>query len=335
MINWRLGLRFWGAKAFPALKAKPTLSTVFFSANLMHPTLKPLKSTITRSYFIDAFKHSNQKRFYATYSDLGYYPGHTENGGKREQPHFNNTKNNIIKPTLYTIVFSLIAYYGSPYLFNNTPLRYCKSHTKNFLYGLIGVNCVVFGLWQIRYYNRVLYRILQKYFLLDRNSLTRKSNASMILSAFSHQEFFHLFINMICFYSFAVTMIQIMGVADFSSMYLISGCASSLASIIFSFLTRSYGVSLGASGAISGVFAAFTALFPTANVALFIIPIPGGATTALAAFTIYNVCGCVFRWSTFDFAAHLGGTVVGYLWGKQLQKKVKRRYRHTQIRYSW
>ncbi|VEU21374.1 DEKNAAE102221, partial [Brettanomyces naardenensis] len=70
------------------------------------------------------------------------------------------------------------------------------------LYGLIGINCAVFGLWQLRYNSSALYRLLEQYFLMDRNSLTRKSNWSMVLSTFSHQEFFHLLINMGCLYSF-------------------------------------------------------------------------------------------------------------------------------------
>ncbi|QPG72757.1 hypothetical protein FOA43_000058 [Brettanomyces nanus] len=195
------------------------------------------------------------------------------------------------------------------------------------LYGLLGINCAVFGLWQLRYSNSRLYRLLEQYFLMDRNSLTRKTNWSVVFSTFSHQDFFHLLINMGCLYSFAISMISVMGVSNFTTVYLISGCVSSLASMIFSFLTSSYGCSLGASGAISAIFAAFTALFPAAHVAFFVFPIPGGAITALALFTAYNVGGCLFKWSTFDFAAHLGGTVIGYLWGLSYKKELKDRSR--------
>lgn len=284
-----------------------------------------------RGRFQDLFK---QQRKYATYSELGAREAnYSGSGSKRSKPNFNNMQNNVWKPALFTLAFSVATYYGSPWLFNNTPLRYLKTHPAYLLYGMIGVNCVIFGLWQIKYQSSTLYRILNDYFLMDRSSLTRKTYWSMIGSTFSHQEFFHLLINMGCFYSFATTMIRLMGVADFTSLYLISGCVGSLASMIFSFATKRYGCSLGASAAISGVFAAFTAMFPTASVAFFVFPIPGGAQTALALFTAYNLAGMVLRWSTFDFAAHLGGTLVGFIWGLQLKDRAKKMTRRVRSYY--
>ncbi|QOU21335.1 hypothetical protein BRETT_001057 [Brettanomyces bruxellensis] len=326
-----LGLRFIKPSASFKTFHRDIFNCSLFSSKSR--TLYPTRTFQTQTHIVQQFRlyFKSQRRKYATYSELGYYPGRM--GGSGEGPHFNNVKNNVVKPILYTIAFSAVTYFAMPYIFDNTPMKYFKTHKKYYLYGLIGLNVAVFGLWQLRFNGGRIYSFLEKYFLLDRSSLTRKSNVSMILSTFSHQEFFHLFVNMLCLYSFAISMVNIMGVSQFSSLYLISGCASSLASIIFSFVTKSYGCSLGASGAISAIFAAFTAIFPTANVALFIIPIPGGASTALALFTAYNVGGCIFRWSTFDFAAHLGGTIVGYLWGMQYKKKIKAKYRH--LRSYW
>lgn len=307
------------------------LNRSFFSTT--RRSLYPARRIQNQIQISQQFKSysKSQWRRYATYSELGYYPGRM--GGSGKGPHFNNVKNNVLKPVIYTIAFSAVTYFAMPYIFDYTPMKYFKRHEKSYLYGLIGLNVAVFGLWQLRFNGGRIYSFLEKYFLLDRSSLTRRSNVSMILSTFSHQEFFHLFINMLCLYSFAISMVSIMGISEFSSLYLISGCASSLASVIFSFVTKSYGCSLGASGAISAIFAAFTAIFPSANVALFIIPIPGGASTALALFTAYNIGGCIFRWSTFDFAAHLGGTLVGFLWGMQYKKKMKAKYRR--LRSYW
>ncbi|VEU21373.1 DEKNAAE102219 [Brettanomyces naardenensis] len=333
MLLWRLGLRLSNRSvSFSLMKPAPGFST-FFSANRarfgwdLFDSAKPRLRLAFSNYL------KVQKRRYATFSELGY----SAKGGPRRPPNFNNFTNNIVKPTLFTLAFSAGTYFVVPYLFDNTPMRYFKQNPMHLLYGLIGINCAVFGLWQLRYNSSALYRLLEQYFLMDRNSLTRKSNWSMVLSTFSHQEFFHLLINMGCLYSFSLTMLSVMGVANFTSIYLISGCVSSLASMVFSFLTRSYGCSLGASGAISAIFAGFAALFPTASVAFFVFPIPGGASTALALFTAYNVGGCIFKWSTFDFAAHLGGTVVGYLWGLYYKEKIKSRYGRSRggRRYSW
>lgn len=253
----------------------------------------------------------------ATFNQLG------RNSGYRE-PNYNNTKNNIIKPFIFVTIFTIVTYFAMPYLFTYTPLSAFKRNPQYLIWSIIGLNAVIFGLWQIRYSNAFLYKTLENYFIMDRSALTRTSNWSLILSSFSHQEPFHILVNMACLYSFSGSMISMLGVTGFSSLYLISGAWASFFSLAYSQIFRYFGRSLGASGSISGVFTAFATMFPNAGIAFFFIPIPGGACVAAGLFAAYNVAGCVLRWGSFDYAAHLGGMWVGFLWGLFLKWKFQR-----------
>lgn len=271
-----------------------------------------LKKTVTSSRFLQPFI---QKRL-ATFRDLG------RSSYNRSEPHYNNTQNNIIKPFIFVTVFSVATYFAMPYLFEYTPLSHFKRHPQHLVWTIMGLNAIVFGLWQIRYSNATLYKILENYFIMDRSALTRKSNWSLILSSFSHQEPFHLLVNMGCLYSFSGSMISMLGVTGFTSLYLISGVSASFFSLAYSQIFRYFGRSLGASGSIAGVFTAFATMFPTAGIAFFFIPIPGGASVAAGLFAAYNVAGCLFKWGSYDYAAHLGGMWVGFVWGMYLKWKV-------------
>lgn len=92
-------------------------------------------------------------------------------------------------------------YFGSPYLFEHVPpFTYFKTHPKNLVYALLGINVAVFGLWQLP----KCWRFLQKYMLLQKDHVTSK--ISIIGSAFSHQEFWHLGMNMLALWSFGTSL---------------------------------------------------------------------------------------------------------------------------------
>lgn len=254
----------------------------------------------------------------ATFRDLG------RNSGYRSETNYNNVQNNIVKPFIFATIFTVATYFIVPFLFEYTPLSYFKKHPSHLVWTILGLNAAVFGLWQIRYSNTTIYKMLEKYFIMDRSALTRRSNLSLILSSFSHQEPFHLLVNMGCLYSFSGTMISMLGVPGFASLYLISGVWASFFSLAYSQVFRYFGRSLGASGSIAGVFTAFATMFPKAGIAFFFIPIPGGASVAAGLFALYNIAGCLMRWGSFDYAAHLGGMWVGLLWGFFLKWKIER-----------
>ena len=203
------------------------------------------------------------------------------------------------------------------------PFTYFRNNPKELVYSILGVNIAIFGLWQ----SPKLWPFLQKYMLLQKGQLVNRW--SLIASAFSHQEFWHLGMNMLALYSFGTTLATMLGSANFFSLYMNSAIAGSLFSLWYPVLAKLFtiGPSLGASSALFGVFGCFSYLIPNAKILLFIFPIPGGAWIAFLASVVWNAAGCVLRWGSFDYAAHLGGSAIGVLYGWLIQKKINERKR--------
>lgn len=221
----------------------------------------------------------------------------------------------------------------SPYLFQYVPpFTHFSRNPTHLVYTILGINAAVFGLWQLPRY----WRFLQRYMLLEKDRMYSKW--SLIGSAFSHQEVWHLGMNMLALWSFGTSLATILGASNFFSLYMNSAIAGSLFSLWYPRIARlaMIGPSLGASGALFGVFGCFSYLFPQAKILLFVFPIPGGAWVAFLAAAAWNAAGCVFRWGSFDYAAHLGGSVIGVLYGWYISEIAKKqRERRMQKLTSW
>lgn len=235
----------------------------------------------------------------------------------------NNGKDNSIRNVTIIGIASMVGiYFGSPYLFEYVPgFSYFKTHPKVFVYSLLGVNLAVYGLWQLPR----CWGFMQKYMLLQKSRIP--SNWSIIGSAFSHQEFWHLGMNMLALWSFGTSIASMLGTANFFSLYMNSAIAGSLFSIWYPRIARLalMGPSLGASGALFGVLGCFSYLVPHAQILLFVFPIPGGAWIAFLGSAAWNAAGCILRWGSFDYAAHLGGSAIGVLYGWYISKQVEKR----------
>lgn len=229
------------------------------------------------------------------------------------------------KLTLYGILFMGGTLFLAPYLFQIPPFSYFKRHPTHLPYAIIGINLAVFGLWQTPRF----WGLLQRYALLQKDHIYSKW--SLLGSAFSHQEFWHLGMNMICLYSFGTSLAMMLGPGNFTSLYLNSAIAGSLFSLWYPKFARiaMMAPSLGASGALFGLFGCFSYLIPNAKMMIFIFPIPFGSWITFLGLVTWNVMGCVFRWGSFDYAAHLGGSAVGIAYGwlisKSIQKERERR----------
>ena len=83
---------------------------------------------------------------------------------------------------------------------------------------------------------------------------------------------------------------------------------------------------VGASGAVMGVFAAFAYLFPNTELYLMFIPVPIKAKWAVIGFAAFDLFGGVANIGGDNIAhwAHLGGALVGFLlvlyWNKKNRK---------------
>ncbi|KAK6204639.1 uncharacterized protein RJT21DRAFT_117082 [Scheffersomyces amazonensis] len=237
----------------------------------------------------------------------------------------NSNWNKLKRPAIFTVLFCVGTTLAVPYVFQYTPLAYFKRHPDYFVRGLMALNGIVFLLWKLP----GAWTYLNRYALLHKDGLT--STWSMLGSAFSHQNFMHLFINMFVLQSFGTSLCATLGTSVFTVLYLNSAVLSSFASLAIPQLLRmsTSVASLGASGAIFSIFGAFSYLFPHTPIAFFFIPIPGGAWFAFIGAAAWNVAGIIARWGAYDYAAHLGGSIVGVLFAAYYKKKAQERRRRV------
>ncbi|SGZ56161.1 CIC11C00000003261 [Sungouiella intermedia] len=245
---------------------------------------------------------------------------------KRYNRHYNLNKINwqrLAKPALFTGVFCVATTVGIPFLFLLPPFSSIYRYPKTVLYSIIAINVAGFLAWRIP----AASRFMTRYGLLLKDNVY--SSWTLLGSAFSHQDGFHILFNMMMLYSFGSSLCVFLGPANFLVMYLNSAVISSFFSLLVPAALRSSLAvgSLGASGAIMSVFGTFAYLFPRASIGFFFIPIPGGAWAVFLASIAVNAAGIVLKWSRYDFSAHLGGCVAGFAYGWWYDKlrKEKRR----------
>lgn len=231
----------------------------------------------------------------------------------------------LAKPALFTAAFCTATTFAVPLIVDN--IAALRRNPAFVVYGIVGLNVAGFFAWK----SPVGYRMMARYGLLVKNSM--RSPWTMLGSAFSHQDGLHLLFNMVCLTSFGVGMAGIVGTSGFLTMYLNLAVISSLVSLAIPTLMRSAVMtgSLGASGAIFGVFGAFSYLFPKAPLAVFFVPVPGGAWFVFLASIAFNAAGIFYKLGRYDYAAHLGGCIAGVAYGwwfdKQRRERVSRRLR--------
>ncbi|MEJ7625564.1 MAG: rhomboid family intramembrane serine protease [Ferruginibacter sp.] len=168
----------------------------------------------------------------------------------------------------------------------------------------------------------------------------------VITHMFMHGGIFHLLFNMLGLWMFGSTVEKVWGPKRFLIFYFICGIAAALtqlASYAYDFrqydqmnfspdmygqyqelLSRAYTV--GASGAIMGILAAFGYLFPNTTLFIMPIPVPIKAKWAIIGIIALDVFGGVSRVPNDNVAhfAHVGGALAGLLlvlyWNKNNKK---------------
>lgn len=165
----------------------------------------------------------------------------------------------------------------------------------------------------------------------------------IVTHMFMHGSFFHLLFNMLSLWMFGTMLERIWGPKRFLTFYFICGVAAALtqmASYAYDFRyldklslntqeLRQYqeilrlNATVGASGAIMGVVAAFGYLFPNTQLFIMPIPFPVKAKWAILGIIALDVFGGVVKVQGDNIAhfAHVGGAVTGFLlvyfWNKQ------------------
>lgn len=136
----------------------------------------------------------------------------------------------------------------------------------------------------------------------------------VLTSAFLHGSVMHLATNMFGLWMFGRDVEARVGSERFAVLYFISVLTASAAQVTVTHLTGGQYPTVGASGGLFGVLAAFAMLFPKRMIILLFppIPLPAPIFVALyAAFELYaGVTGTLAGVAHF---AHLGG-LVGGIW---------------------
>lgn len=233
---------------------------------------------------------------------------------QRYNRHYGRNRINwrsLAKPAAFTAAFCLGTTVAAPYVFSVAPFSYFRSNPRLLVYTLVGLNVAGFFMWRYP----PVGRFMTRYCLLMKENI--RLQWLLLGLAFSHQEPFHLLFNMLMLYSFGTSFASAIGAANFLVLYLNSAVFLSFLSIAIPTILRlSMAVaSLGASGALFGVFGAFAWLVPRASVAIFFLPIPGGAWFLFLGSIAFNAAGVILRWGRYDYAAHLGGCVAGAAYG--------------------
>jgi hypothetical protein len=148
---------------------------------------------------------------------------------------------------------------------------------------------------------------------------------TFVTSIFLHADFSHIFFNMFALFMFGIVLENKIGSKHFIIIFFLSGIIGSVGYMI----TASDPMipAIGASGAIYGILGALAVVMPLMTVWVVGIPMP--MIVAAVVWIALEVFG-MFSPSSIAHGAHLGGVVVGIIYGIYLRMSERRelkRYR--------
>lgn len=185
----------------------------------------------------------------------------------------------------------------------------------------LAINIVVYLAWAgaVYFQSYVGFEFLVANFLISWNSFLDGRYWTLLTPVFSHEGFFHLFINMMVLKSFGPIMQVTLGTRRFVIFYLTAGIFSSLShALVSAYIVGDASVpALGASGALAGVVLLFSLVFPQEKL-LFLGIIPVRAIWGALLFIGIDIWGVIAQSKGGGFnighGAHLGGAFVGIIY---------------------
>ena len=148
----------------------------------------------------------------------------------------------------------------------------------------------------------------------------------IVTHMFMHGGIMHIAFNMLTLASFGPLLERFLGEKKYILLYFLSGLgAYALNSlwIYYEMIAEEQFINvamLGASGAIFGVVAAFTALYPNAEMMIMFIPFPIKAKILLPIVSVGSIDLGMNNVGGVAHFAHIGGALVGYIlikiWGR-------------------
>ena len=190
-------------------------------------------------------------------------------------------------------------------------------------------------------------RLLTEMFGLSRQTVLSGELWRFLTYLFLHGSFWHIFINLLMLGVFGREMEDVLGARRFAGLYVVSGVLAGAGWVLIS--GGGYGFCIGASGAVFGVMGAFAAMFPARQITLlllFIFPVTMTARTMAIGLGVIALVSLMGDDGNIAHAAHLGGGVAGYLYGRYRHRhasgwvppkkrdRVDTRYRRRHIRFA-
>jgi len=181
---------------------------------------------------------------------------------------------------------------------------------------IIVLNVLVFLGWQAAAVVPDLRAFMMGNFLVSTAHLEHGRVWTLVTAAFSHNEIWHLAINLFVLWSFGTVLERLWGTRVFVLFYLVAAVVASISHCVVSSVVLGNGniPALGASGAVSGLLLAYALHFPRHKILLFgIIPVP--ALAGVLAFVGIDLWGLLAQSRggglPIGHGAHLGGALAG------------------------
>jgi membrane associated rhomboid family serine protease len=135
----------------------------------------------------------------------------------------------------------------------------------------------------------------------------------LITYMFLHGGFWHVFMNMFMLWMIGSEMERVWGSAKFLCIYIFSGIGAALLHLGVLYILGENNPTIGASGAVMGIMAAFAATFPKRKLLIFPLFIPISAWLfVIILMGIELFSGFTLSDSVAHFA-HIGGAITGFL----------------------
>lgn len=178
------------------------------------------------------------------------------------------------------------------------------------------LNLLVYLMWFVAGDLRL--EFMQNNFAVSWDALMAGRWWVLLTAVFSHELFFHFFLNMYVLSGFGGAVEAVIGKTRFITFYLIAGIFSSFchAAVSAFILGKPDLPAVGASGAIAGILILFCLLYPKEKLLLFgVIPLP--SLWGALAFVGLDVWGLISQAEggglPIGHGAHLGGAFCGLI----------------------
>ena len=195
---------------------------------------------------------------------------------------------------------------------------------------IIAINVLIFLAWQAARVDQTLEQVMVGNFLVSTSHLMHGHWWTLVTSAFSHIDLWHIALNMFVLWSFGTVLEKLWGTWTFLIFYLTAAVVASASHcFVSSVMMGNPDINaLGASGAVSGLLLAFALLFPKHRILIFgVIPVP--ALVGALGFVAIDIWGLFAQTQGggigIGHGAHLGGAFCGFLfWASYLRTRFKR-----------